>query len=245
MRKSNIVYNKIEKMTDGIAYEGAQATYKGIGAKVFYYIGMTLIGALLGIIFLFTNPSLVVVASIFSGIVTFICALLAMSSPKTSLVAGTIYCLFEGIFVGAISLLFELAIGGVVITAVLGTLSVVLVVGVLYASGIVKATRGFYKFLIMFSLGFIVCSLLTFILSLFPAFDGILNNFGIIIIVELISVFIASLYLVSDLHQATMLVENGSPKEYEWMAAFGLAYTVIWIYIEVLRLVAVISTDRN
>lgn len=245
MRNSNVVYNKIEKMTDGVAYEGATATYKGIGLKLLYYIGITLVGAILGIVLLFKMPNVLVVGCVVSGLITLICAIIAMSSPKASLVAGTIYCLFEGVFVGAVSLLFEALVGGIIITAVLGTLSIVLVVGILYATGLIKATKGFYKFLIMFGLGFILCSLLTALLSLFPAFNGIFNNFGVIVLVEVISLLLASFYLIADLHQATVIVENGSPKVYEWMAAFGLAYTVIWIYIQVLRLVAVIASNNK
>lgn len=245
MRNSNIVYNKIEQMKESVTYEGATATYKGIGLKLLYYIGITLVGAILGIVLLFKAPDLLVSGSIVAAIVTLICAIIAMSSPKASFVAGTIYCLFEGVFVGAVSLLFEGIVSGIIITAVLGTISIVLVIGILYATGLIKVTNGFYRFLIMFGLGFVLCSLLVGLLSLFPAFNGIFNNFGVIVLVEVISLLLASLYLISDLHQATLIVENGSPKVYEWMAAFGLAYTVIWIYIQVLRLVAVIASKNN
>lgn len=245
MRNSNIVYNKIEKMNEEVAYEGATATYKGIGLKLLYYIGITVVGAILGIVLLFQAPDLLISGSIVAGIVTLICAIIAMSSPKASFVAGTIYCLFEGVFVGAVSLLFEGIVSGIIITAVLGTLSIVLVIGILYTTGLIKVTNGFYRFLLMFGIGFILCSLLLGLLSLFPAFSGIFSNFGVIVLVEAISLLLASLYLIADLHQATLIVENGSPKVYEWMAAFGLAYTVIWIYIQVLRLIAVIASKNN
>lgn len=245
MRNSNIVYNKIEKMNEEVAYEGATATYKGIGLKLLYYIGITVVGAILGIVLLFQAPDLLISGSIVAGIVTLICAIIAMSSPKASFVAGTIYCLFEGIFVGAVSLLFEGIVSGIIITAVLGTLSIVLVIGILYTTGLIKVTNGFYRFLLMFGIGFILCSLLLGLLSLFPAFNSIFSNFGVIVLVEAISLLLASLYLIADLHQATLIVENGSPKVYEWMAAFGLAYTVIWIYIQVLRLIAVIASNNN
>ena len=245
MRRTNPVFNRINKMNDYYSSDYVCATYKGIGAKVLIYVLVTLVGAALGIYLLFNNPDIIIGSLIFSGLFTFIFALIAMISPKASMICGTLYCLFEGVFVGVLSLLLETLIPGVVITAVLGTLSIVLVVGVLYITGLVKATSGFYRFLMMFSFGAIITMILLFIASLFPAFSGLFDNLGITLLVAGISLLLASLFLISDLKQATSIVESGSPKQYEWLAAFGIAYTVIWIYIEVLRFVAIIAARAD
>jgi len=241
MNRTNPVYNKIERMEEAYANSYVSATYKGIGAKVLVYILITLVGAALGIYMLFSNPNALVTTIAISGILTFIFALLAMTSPKTSLVCGTLYCLFEGIFVGTLSLLFETAIGGVVLTAVLGTVSIVLVVSIMYITGLVKVNNGFLKFLMMFAFGFLICMFLLLIFSFFPAFSGLFDNFGFTILISAASLLLASLYLFFDLRQAQNIVESGAPKQFEWMAAFGIAYTILWLYIQVLRIVAMLA----
>lgn len=244
MRNTNIVYKRINKMED--AYSGTYdvATYKGIGLKLLTYLLITVAGAFLGILLLQKNQGMWSGSMILFGLLTFVTAFIAMTSPKASLIAGSLYCLFEGIFLGVLSLFLEAQIPGIIITVVLATISVVLVVAVIYMTKLVKVGNRFYHFLMMFSGGFIFTILFLSVLQLFPAFSGVMSG-PASFIVSAVSTLLASLFLLSDLKQAQMIVDGGMPKELEWMAAFGFAYTILWIYIELLRLVFLLLVNNR
>lgn len=131
---------------------------------------------------------------------------------------------------------------GAVVAALLATIATVAVVVFLFMSRIVKVGSGFIKFLLIFAISFIIGQLM---FRLYCLISGIGYTFGIQLAFSLISTFLATLYLFFDLRNIENIVEMRLSKQYEWYASFGLIYTVLWLYIEILRIVVLIAGRRN
>lgn len=244
-RSGNPVLRKAAQSTEYVDVDYEAATYKGIGIKILYFVLITFIGAMLGMVLLSFAPDIAVTITIFAGIFTFIFAIVGMMVPKASKICGTLYCLIEGMFIGLLSFVFETIVHGVVITALLGTLSVVLVVAVMYITGLVKVTSKFKKFLFMFAISFIIINLMMLLISFIPRFNDIMSFYWIVLIVSAITVLLACLYLFFDMQYIREIVESRQPKGNEWIAAFGISYTILWLYVEILRLVFIIFTSSR
>lgn len=242
---TNPVFRKFRDTKDDLGVvETNTASYKGIAKKVLFFFLFVLVGA---------GVSVGLLKSIFAGstefedtyfiillvaiIGAFIFSILAHSIPKATKVTGAIYCLFEGFLVGSVSYIFGSVTYGAVPIALIGTLSVFLVVSALYVTGLVKVTNKFLNFLIILSLSFLVSTLFMLI---FVWIVGMEINIWLVILIGSISLLLSILYLFMDLKNIHMVVEGGFPKESEWYAAFGLTFTLIWIYIEILRLAFII-----
>ena len=176
--------------------------------------------------------------SIFS---TFIFALISFLSPSAK-VTGSIYCLFEGFFGGFLSAVYGAVADGAVDTALLSNIMVLMVVTTLFLTNIVRVKSGFIKFLVIFAIGLFLTQI---ILYLIMTFTGQAYNFGLCLGISVLTVFLATLYLFFDLEHIRQVVEGGYPKDLEWYASFGLVFTLVWLYIEILRIVTILFANRD
>ncbi|MES2866246.1 MAG: Bax inhibitor-1/YccA family protein [Actinomycetota bacterium] len=156
------------------------------------------------------------------------------------------YAAFEGVFVGGISAFFELLYPGIVVQATLATVAVVGVTLALFASGKIRASAKMTKIFMIAMVGYLVFSLL----NLGLMWTGINDNaFGLRsveimgiplgLIIGVLVVFMAAYSLVLDFDQIQQGVRNGAPRKYGWVGGFGIMVTVVWLYIEILRIIAI------
>jgi len=168
----------------------------------------------------------------------FVVALVTIFKKNWAPLTAPIYALLEGLALGGISAIFEKMYPGVAIQAVgltLGTLFVMLLV---YKTGMIRATQNFKIGVIAATGGIAVFYLVEMVLSMFfhinvPAINGS-GPWGIAF--SLFVVIIAALNLVLDFDMIETGVSGGAPKYMEWYGAFGLMVTLIWLYLEILRL---------
>lgn len=160
------------------------------------------------------------------------------------------YAAFEGLFIGSISAFFEFIWPGIVIQATIGTLAVVGVTLALFASGKIRASKRATKIFMVAMIGYLVFSLVNVMLMLFNvpiaggAF-GMLSDvkvFGIPlgVIIGILVVIMAAYSLVLDFDSIQQGVRNGAPRQYAWLGAFGIMVTVVWLYVEILRILAIL-----
>lgn len=168
----------------------------------------------------------------------FVVALVTIFKKTWAPFTAPLYALLEGLLLGGISAVFEKTYPGVAIQAVGLTLGTLFVMLLAYKTGVVKATQGFKIGVIAATGGIAVFYLAEMVLSFFfhiqvPAINGS-GPWGIAF--SLFVVVIAALNLVLDFDMIETGVRGGAPKYMEWYGAFGLMVTLIWLYLEILRL---------
>ncbi len=258
---ANPVLRRFSKITDRDLTNSA--TYQGIAVKTVYFLLAAMAGIIAYLLLkdrLFNAEESFLkftIAEKFSvnlckteaftligvAIVGLICQLVSVFSFRAVPFTGTIYCMSEGWF---IAFLVYKVLGSqpqymiLGLEALLITVAVVGVMSWLYTSGKVRMTPKFTLVLMTLVLGTFAVSALSLILYLIPGtrdmIAGIRNNFGLVIAFDLIAIVIAALFLISDFTMIDNCVKESYPKQYEWSAAFGLAFTVIWLYLKILDL---------
>ena len=152
---------------------------------------------------------------------------------------GPVYSIGYGFAVGAISRMYESFQDGIVVQAIGATLSVFLVMLVLYRVRIIKVTDKFRRAIIFATLGIMVLYGVSFLMSLFGASISFINSpslFGIGF--SVVVCVVASLNLALDFDRIERGVNARMPKDYEWVSALGLLVTLVWLYLEMLRLLS-------
>ena len=183
-----------------------------------------------------TNVAPLMLLGLFGG---FICAMVTVFKKQWSAVTAPIYALLEGLVLGGLSAVLELRYPGIAIQAVSLTFGTLFVLLFLYRSGVIKVTQKFRLGIIAATGGIMVFYLLEMVLGFFGVQFMAINGSGPIGIgFSLIVVAIAALNLVLDFDFIEQGVQVGAPKYMEWYGAFGIMVTLVWLYLEILRLLS-------
>jgi uncharacterized YccA/Bax inhibitor family protein len=154
------------------------------------------------------------------------------------------YAIVEGAFLGAVSEVYETRWNGIVVQAVIATLSTFFVMAGLYKARIIRATPKFTKVLIGALVGVMAAMLVNLLIGLFTDGAGPLRNGGpVAIIFSLICIVVAALMFVLNFAQIEEGVRAGLPRKYGWLGAFGILVELVWLYLEFLRLISYFQGD--
>jgi uncharacterized YccA/Bax inhibitor family protein len=169
----------------------------------------------------------------------FVVALITIVKPTVAPFTAPVYAALEGLALGAISAIFEARYQGIVIQAVALTFGTLVALLVVYRSGLISVTENFKLGVVAATGGIAVFYLVALALSLFGVRLAFLHEGSLLGIgFSLFVVVVAALNLVLDFDFIEKGAEHGAPKFMEWYGAFGLMVTLIWLYLEILRLLS-------
>ncbi|QST02660.1 Bax inhibitor-1/YccA family protein (plasmid) [Pontibacillus sp. ALD_SL1] len=185
------------------------------------------------------NPTSAYPVMLIGAIGGLIVALVTIFKPSASPLSAPLYALLEGLFIGGVSASYNSQYGGIVIQAVLITFAVLFSLLIVYKSGWIRVTQNFRLGVMAATGGIFIVYLLSFVGSLIGFQIPFLHDASPIgILISLAIVIVASLNLVLDFDFIERGAEADAPKYMEWYGAFGLMVTLIWLYLEILRLLA-------
>ncbi|AGM09520.1 MULTISPECIES: Bax inhibitor-1/YccA family protein [Amycolatopsis] len=175
-------------------------------------------------------------------IVGLVISLVIIFKQKPSGPLTLAYSAAEGVFLGAISGLFEALYPGIALQAIIGTAGVFVAMLVVYKTGAVKVTPKLTKWIIGAVVGVAILMLVNLITSFF-GFNPLRDGGPIAIIFSLVVIGVAAFSFLLDFDQADRMIREGMPSKWAWFAAFGLMTTLVWLYLEILRLLSYFQND--
>ncbi|OJV17812.1 MAG: hypothetical protein BGO30_07660 [Bacteroidetes bacterium 41-46] len=180
----------------------------------------------------------------------FVVAMIISFKPNFAQYLAPVYAVLEGLFLGAISAMFNAAFAetapGIVMNAVLLTMMTAFVMFLLYRSRLIKVNEKFTKIITAAVGAVALYYIVNIILSLFGVNLVMLHNSGPLSIgISLVIVGVAAFSLMMDFNFIERASEAGAPKYMEWYGAFGLMVTLIWLYLEILKLLAKFAGSRD
>ena len=193
----------------------------------------------------FTSISpIIIIGGAIGGLIV---AIITIFKKEWAPITVPIYALLEGCFLGGISYMYNTMYEGIVSNAIFLTIGILLSLLFAYKSGWIKPTENFKLGLVAATGGIFIVYLVNMVMSFFGSQMGIMdiNNSSMFSIgFSLFVVVISSLNLVLDFDFIEEGAEKGAPKYMEWYGAFGLLVTLIWLYLEILRLLAKLNSRR-
>lgn len=231
------------------AFPARQATmsYGGVALKTVFFLAITVGLAAIG----WSNADAFVgrgagLLYLVGFLVLIAITVAAVHNPALALVAGLFYSALNGMWIGAISRYYELTFDGIVGLALFGTLMVCLAVIVLFSIGGFRVSPRGAQIISALALAISLLYLVSWVLSWFGVTVGILyGSTPAALLLGLVIIAVAASTLLVDLTYVEQGIEAGVPKAAEWYAAFGIVSSIVWLYLEVLRMLARVANNRN
>ncbi|MEV7571699.1 Bax inhibitor-1/YccA family protein [Arthrobacter nitrophenolicus] len=218
-------------------------TFDDVIVKTAACLGVLLAGAAVTMVVGLSLASLLMVVGALGG---FVLALVNTFKKQPSPALILAYAGLEGLFLGGLTRVLDTMYPGVGLQAVLGTLSVFTVTLVLFKSGKVRATPKAMKFFMIALIGYALFSVVNLVMMLtgltsepFGLRSGIIG-----VVIGILAIGLAAFSLVMDFTSIEAGVRSGAPQRFSWTAAFGLTVTLVWLYVEIIRLLAILRGEE-
>lgn len=224
-------------------------TYEDAMVKTVMLLGITLLAGI-ATVYLVPVSMLMPIAwatIIGSFVLSIVIAFQRMVNPGVAIA----YAALEGVALGAISFAFEYQYPGIVFQAVLGTIIVVAVAAALHFSGKVRTTPKGTKIVMVVMVSYLIFSLVNLGIMHFSRYAGMwglrssieIAGIPLGVILGLLMIAVAGYVLIGDLESVKFAVDNGAPKQFSWTCGIAILMTVLWIYMEILRVLAILREN--
>lgn len=248
LRSSNPVLsaNSLDTFRGDFFPTSQSMTIQGAATKSLILLGLCIGTGSMTFAMTQSNPGAAMPWMIGGLIASLIFGMATSFKPTWAPVTAPLYALAEGLLLGAISGMYEKMFNGIVPQAALATLGTMAAMLFAYKTGVIKASRGFVMGVAAATGGIALMYFVAMICSFFGIQMSFLyrpSPFSIAISVGI--VIVAALNLIIDFSTIQQAAAQGAPKYYEWYTAFGLMVTLVWLYVEILRLLALIAGSKN
>ncbi|UKA55650.1 Bax inhibitor-1/YccA family protein [Arthrobacter sp. FW305-BF8] len=222
--------------------ETGRMTFDDVIVKTAICLGAVVVGAAVTLSVALGLASMLMIVGALGG---FVLALVNTFKKQPSPALILAYAALEGLFLGGLTRVLDTMYPGVGLQAVVGTLSVFAVTLLLFKSGKVRATPKAMKFFMIAIVGYALFSVVNMVMMLtglttepFGLRSGIIG-----VVIGILAIGLAAFSLVMDFTNIEEGVRNGAPERFSWTAAFGLTVTLVWLYVEIIRLLAILRGD--